>query len=152
MRRNITLRPQWTVTSPTTSWNNKWLPNAMTVAKVLAGVEVHLLSIVKHNYNTGIALLMSTYSALFFFLSAAFGEFRVLASREGDSFQSKPSWVWVMRHCLISLIAGTDIPNRARCSCTVGWKSLLLSKAHLSIILAFAVLFLEHLIRLLLRD
>ncbi|KAH9037758.1 hypothetical protein EDB84DRAFT_1437343 [Lactarius hengduanensis] len=121
---NTTPRLQWTVTSPATPWNDNCLPNAMTV--VLAGVEVHLLSIIKNKYNTGNALLMSTYSALFFFLSAAvsglvltnkFGEFRVLASREGDSFQSKRSWVWVMRH--FNYLTKHYSPRRSYCGYNV---------------------------------
>ncbi|KAN0135053.1 hypothetical protein V8E53_006944 [Lactarius tabidus] len=102
-----------------TLWNDNWLPTSITVAKVLAGVEVYLLSVVKSNSNsqgsnTKHALLMTTYSALFFFLSAAFsglvltnvfGEVAARAIQRGSG--SKRSWVWATRHYMISLIVGT---------------------------------------------
>jgi len=155
-------RPQWT------SWNDNWLP---TVAKMLAGVEVHLLASVKNNTtfnrcNTTHALLMSTYSALFFFLSAAlggliltnkFGEFLARESWKRDAIQcgdgSKRSsqCVWVMRHCLISLIAGTIFLIAQ--VLLYGWlEESVFVKGTLSVIMAFAVLFLKYLIQLLLRD
>jgi hypothetical protein len=70
-----------------------------------------LLSVVKSNSNsqgsnTKHALLMTTYSALFFFLSAAFsglvltnvfGEVAARAIQRGSG--SKRSWVWATRHC-----------------------------------------------------
>ena len=70
-----------------------------------------MLSIVKSNPNLhGYALLVSTYSALLFFLGAAlsgliltnmFGEFPTRAIQWGSG--SKRSWVWVMRHCGYSI-------------------------------------------------
>lgn len=95
-------------------------------------VEVHLLSFVKDesnysrhtNKSARHALLIFTYSALFFCLSAAvsgliltdeFGELPVRASRKKDpiqegvfdsnaldllrSYGAKRSWIWVMWHC-----------------------------------------------------
>jgi hypothetical protein len=155
---------------------------------MLAGVEVHLLASVKNNTtfnrcNTTHALLMSTYSALFFFLSAAlggliltnkFGEFLARESWKRDAIQcgdgSKRSsqCVWVMRHCecavhymaglpspqiagLISLIAGTIFLIAQ--VLLYGWlEESVFVKGTLSIIMAFAVLFLKYLIQLLLRD
>ncbi len=95
-------------------------------------VEIHLLSFVKDesNYSRDTnksarhALLIFTYTALFFCLSATvsgliltdeFGELPVRASRKKDpiqegvfdsgaldllrSYGAKPSWIWVMWHC-----------------------------------------------------
>ncbi|KAI9435124.1 hypothetical protein H4582DRAFT_1973039 [Lactarius indigo] len=166
MAHQLPGRLQWAVTS----WNGNWPPSLTTVAKVLAGAEVPLacLSVKNHSkfqrHDTGTALLVCTYSALFFFLTAAlsglirthkFGEFPVRESWKSDTTQwghtSKRSWVWMMRHCLISLIAGT-ISLIAQVL-LYGWlEESLFVKGTLSIILAFAVLFLKHLIRLLLRD
>jgi hypothetical protein len=97
-----------------------------------AAVEVYLLSLFKDdsNFQKDIrnparhALLIFTYSALFFCISAAvsgliltdeFGELPVRASRKSDPVQhglfdngtlellqtygAKPSCVWVMLHC-----------------------------------------------------
>ncbi|KAI0300710.1 hypothetical protein B0F90DRAFT_1668248 [Multifurca ochricompacta] len=125
------------------SLNDSWLAtyqSSTIVAGLFAGVEVHLLSFVKDDshYHKDVgnsarsALLIFTYSALFFCLSAAvsgliltdeFGELPVRASRRSDPIQqgvfdsgtldllqtygAKCSWVWVMWHWLFSLIAGT---------------------------------------------
>jgi hypothetical protein len=88
---------------------------------VSACVEALLLSIVKydsniHKCNTTHALLMSTYSALFFFLSATLSgliltnwEFSVLTLWKQDPIQcgrgSNCSWIWVMRHCECSVFS-----------------------------------------------
>ena len=101
-------------------------------AALLVLVEVHLLSFVKDesNYSRDTnksarhALLIFTYSALFFCISATvsgliltdeFGELPVRASRKKDPIQegvfdsgaldllrtygAKRSWIWVMWHC-----------------------------------------------------
>ncbi|KAH8979326.1 hypothetical protein EDB83DRAFT_2327165 [Lactarius deliciosus] len=154
-------------TPPDPLWDDNWLPIAMIVANVVAGVEVHLLSIIKNDSNlygrnTGNALLMSTYSALFFFLSAAvsgliltnkFGVFLVRGSRKSDpiqsGYESKCSWIWMIRHCLVSLIAGTM--SLIAQVLLYGWlEESTFLKGTLSIILGFAVLFLEHLIQVML--
>ncbi|KAI0247261.1 hypothetical protein BJV78DRAFT_950422 [Lactifluus subvellereus] len=124
------------------SLNDGWLTTyqcSSILAGLFAAVEVHLLSFVKtdSNYQKDIgsparhALLIFTYSALFFCISAAvsgliltdeFGELPVRASRKSDpiqqglfdsgtldllqSYGAKESWVWVMFHWLFSLIAG----------------------------------------------
>jgi hypothetical protein len=95
-------------------------------------IEVHLLSFVKNesnysretNKSARHALLIFTYSALFFCISATvsgliltdeFGELPVRASRKKDPIQegvfdsgaldllrtygAKRSWIWVMWHC-----------------------------------------------------
>lgn len=154
---------QWTVTSTVPLWDDNWLPASTTVTKALAGVEVYLLSIVKsnsnlHGSNTKLAFLMSTYSALFFFLSAAlsgliltnmFEEFPARAIQWGSG--SKRSCVWAMRHYMISLIVGTI--SLITQVLLYGWlEESILVKGTLLIVMAFAVLFLDHLVRLLLRD
>lgn len=92
-----------------------------------------MLSSVKNNFNlhksnSTHALLLSTYSALFFCLSASFswliltkkfGVFPVGESWKSDSIQwrhgSKLSWIWVMRHCeLSSSYLGTSSPAICR--------------------------------------
>ncbi len=105
-------------------------------AALFAGVEVHLLTLIKDesNYRKGVdnaakhALLIFTYSALFFSISATisgliltdeFRELPVRASRKKDPIQqgvfdsgaldllqtygAKRSWIWVMWHCERSL-------------------------------------------------
>jgi hypothetical protein len=156
-------------------------------AKVSACVEALLLSIVKnkfnfHRCNTTHGLLMSTYSAFFFFLSATLsrlvltkksGEFLVWAPWNKDTVRwghgSKCSRIWltVHRECtvfiiraspphpqvadLVSLIAGTvSVIVQAL---LYSWlQESVLVRGLLSVIMAFGVLFLTHLIRLLLRD
>lgn len=101
-------------------------------AGLFAVVEVHLLSFVKNeaNFHRSVgnsakhALLIFTYLALFFCISAAvsgliltdeFGELPVRASRKRDpiqqglfdsgtldllqSYGAKRSWIWIMWHC-----------------------------------------------------
>jgi uncharacterized membrane protein YagU involved in acid resistance len=123
--------------------NDGWLTTyqiSTIVTALFVIVEVHLLSFVKDesNYSRDTnksarhALLIFTYSALFFCLSATvsgliltdeFGELPVRASRKKDpiqegvfdsgaldllrSYGAKRSWIWVMWHWLFSLIAGT---------------------------------------------
>ncbi|KAF8265863.1 hypothetical protein EI94DRAFT_1734378, partial [Lactarius quietus] len=66
-------------------------------------------------------------------------------------YGSKRSWVWVMRHYLVSLIAGT-ISVIAQVF-LYGWlESSIYVRGPLSLVLAFGVLFLTHFIRLFLRD
>ena len=103
------------------SHNNITIPTILGFcAKVSAGLESLLLSSVKnhfnlHRSNPTHALLLSTYGALFFFLSASFswfiltkkfGVFPVWASWKSDSIRwrhgSKLSWIWVIRHCEFS--------------------------------------------------
>jgi hypothetical protein len=107
-------------------------------------VEVHLLSFVKDeshysrhtNKSARHALLIFTYSALFFCLSAAvsgliltdeFGELPVRASRKKDpiqegvfdsnaldllrSYGAKRSWIWVMWHCECQVPRPHPTPN-----------------------------------------
>ena len=156
------------------------------LVKVSAWVELLLLAIFKNKSNfhgsiTTHALLMSTYSALCFSLSATlsgliltnkFGQFTVWASLEKDPIQwghgSKCSWIWMMRHCecsvsiiwsrpphlqiadLVSLIAGTV--SMIAQVLLYGWlQESVFVKGILTIIVAFGVLFLGRLIRLLLR-
>lgn len=145
-----------------------------------------MLSIVKnksnfHRCNTTHGLLMSTYSALFFFLSATlsgliltnkFGESQVWGSWNKDTIRwshgPKCSWIWLTLHCecsffavrasppypladLVSLIAGT-ISVLVQVL-LYGWlQESVLIRGSLSIVMAFGVLFLARLIRLLLRD
>lgn len=145
-----------------------------------------MLSVVKNKFNsyrcnTTHGLLISTYSALFFFLSATlsgliltnkFGEFPVWASwnknttRWGHGSKCSRIWLTLHRKCsilrirasphpqiadLVSLIAGTiSVIVQAL---LYGWlQDSVLVRGSLSIIMAFGVLFLAHLIRLLLRD
>jgi len=147
---------------------HSWLPISMTAARALAGVEIYLLFIVKNNNNfhTTHALLIATYCALFFFLSATlsgiivtdkFGEFPAGASQEKDSVpcgdESNQSYqgVWVIRHCLVSLIAGTM--SVIAQVLIYGWLAeSVLVKGTLSVILAFAVLSLKQFTRLLWRN
>jgi len=123
--------------------NDGWLATyqiSTVVAALFVIVEVHLLSFVKDESNYSSrhidksarhALLIFTYTALFFCLSATisgliltdeFGELPVRASRKKDPIQegvfdsgaldllrtygAKRSWIWVMWHWLFSLIAG----------------------------------------------
>ncbi|KAI9440278.1 hypothetical protein F5148DRAFT_1258734 [Russula earlei] len=115
--------------------NDGWLATyqiSTVVAALFMIVEVQLLSFVKDksNYDNHLnksakhALLIFTYSALFFCLSATvsgliltdeFGELPVRASRRKDPIQqgifdsgaldllqtygAKRSWIWVMWHC-----------------------------------------------------
>lgn len=82
-------------------------------AKMSAGVEAFLLTIVKNKHrssSTPDALLISTYGGLFFFLSAVLSGL-ILEKRLGDNstrwrYGSPRSWVWVMRHseCSIFII------------------------------------------------
>ncbi|KAI0271228.1 hypothetical protein BGY98DRAFT_1100289 [Russula aff. rugulosa BPL654] len=123
--------------------NDGWLTTyqiSTIVAALFVIVEVNLLSFIKDesnysrhtNKSARHALLVFTYSALFFCLSATvsgliltdeFGELPVRASRKKDLIQegvfdsgaldllrtygAKRSWIWVMWHWLFSLIAGT---------------------------------------------
>ncbi|KAF8469886.1 hypothetical protein DFH94DRAFT_697213 [Russula ochroleuca] len=123
--------------------NDGWLATyqiSTVVAALFVVVEVHLLTFVKDasNYpkeadkSARHALLIFTYSALFFCLGATisgliltdqFGELPVRASRKKDPIQqgvfdsgaldllrtygAKRSWIWVMWHWLFSLVAGT---------------------------------------------
>ncbi|KAI0298222.1 hypothetical protein BC826DRAFT_998611 [Russula brevipes] len=123
--------------------NDGWLATyqiSTVVAALFVGIEVNLLAFVKDdaNYHRSTtssarhALLIFTYSALFFSLSAAisgliltdeFGALPVRASRKPDpiqqgvfdssaldllqSYGAKRSWIWVMWHWLFSLVAGT---------------------------------------------
>jgi len=122
--------------------NDGWLATyqiSTVVAALFAGVEVLLLTLVKDqsNYRDGVtdaglhALLIFTYSALFFCISATmsglilmdeFRELPVRASRKKDliqqgvfdsgaldllqSYGAKRSWIWVMWHWLFSLVLG----------------------------------------------
>ncbi|KAH9961822.1 hypothetical protein BC827DRAFT_261802 [Russula dissimulans] len=122
--------------------NDGWLATyqiSTVVAALFLVVEVQLLSFIKDDSNyesrdlnksAKHALLIFTYSALFFCLSATisgliltdeFGELPVRASRRKDPIQqgtfdsgaldllqnygAKRSWIWVMWHWLFSLIA-----------------------------------------------
>jgi len=123
--------------------NDGWLATyqiSTVVAALFAGVEVHLLTLIKDetHYRKGVdnaakhALLIFTYSAFFFSISATISgliltdEFRglpVRASRKKDPIQqgvfdsgaldllqtygAKRSWIWVMWHWLFSLVVGT---------------------------------------------
>jgi len=136
---------------------------------VSASFEALSLNIVKnkfnfHRSNTTGALLMTTYSALLFFLSATlsgiilmrrFGEFPVWAPWKSDSIQlrygSKGPWIWVVRHYVLSVIAGT-ISVIAQVV-LFGWlEESTFVKGGLSVVVAIGVLFLAYLVRLLLRD
>ncbi|KAI9463947.1 hypothetical protein BJY52DRAFT_876594 [Lactarius psammicola] len=138
-RTDIAYEPPSTIKS----MNDRWLATYRS-STILAGrfavVEVHLLSFIKNdaNFDKSVgnsvkhALLIFTYLALFFCLSAVvsgliltygFGELPLRASQEGDSIQQglldtgtlgplqsygiKRTWVWVMRHWVFSLVAGT---------------------------------------------
>jgi len=124
--------------------NDGWLATyqiSTVVAALFVVVEVNLLTFIKdeaHYANKDLnrsarhALLIFTYSALFFCVSATisglilmdqFGELPVRASRKKDPIQqgvfdsgaldllrtygAKRSWIWVMWHWLFCLVAGT---------------------------------------------
>ncbi|KAI0067481.1 hypothetical protein BV25DRAFT_1107118 [Artomyces pyxidatus] len=123
------------------SLNEGWIAtcqSAATVSGLFAAVEAHLLVFVKNpsnytnspRYSVMQALLIFTYSALFFSLSATisslvltdeFGELPVRASRKSNPvkqgtfdssaasllevYGARKSWRWVMWHWLFTLIA-----------------------------------------------
>lgn len=116
----------------TTSFSHTRTKHTRNQAALFVIVEVHLLSFVKDesnysrhtNKSARHALLIFTYSTLFFCISATvsgliltdeFGELPVRASRKKDPIQegvfdsgaldllrtygAKRSWIWVMWHC-----------------------------------------------------
>ncbi|KAN0132151.1 hypothetical protein V8E53_009917 [Lactarius tabidus] len=137
-RTNIAYELPSTVKSLNDSWLSTY-QSSTVVAGLFAIVEVQLLSFVKNeaNFHRNVgnsakhALLIFTYLALFFCISAAvsgliltdeFGELPVRASRKRDpiqqglfdsgtldllqSYGAKRSWIWIMWHWVFSLIAG----------------------------------------------
>jgi len=148
------------------------------VAGLFTLVEVQLLSFVKNdaNFHRSVensakhALLIFTYLALFFSISAAvsgliltdeFGELPVRASRKSDpiqhglfdsgtldllqSYGAKRSWVWIMWHWAFSLLAGT-ISLITQLLLYVWLEESNSVRITLTILTVFAVLPLVHLI------
>ncbi|KAH9056289.1 hypothetical protein EDB87DRAFT_1258240 [Lactarius vividus] len=164
------------------SLNDSWLAtyqSSTAVAGLFALVEVHLLSFVKNdaNFHRSVpansakhALLIFTYLALFFCVSAAvsgliltdeFGELPVRASRKRDpiqqglfdsgtldllqSYGAKRSWIWIMWHWLFSLVAGI-ISFITQILIYVWLEESKSVRITLTVITVFAVLPLVHLI------
>lgn len=176
-RTNIAYELPSTVKSLNDSWLSTY-QSSTVVAGLFAVVEVHLLSFVKNeaNFHRSVgnnakhALLVFTYLALFFCISAAvsgliltdeFGELPVRASRKRDpiqqglfdsgtldllqSYGAKRSWIWIMWHWVVSLIAGI-ISLITQLLIYIWLEESNSVRITLSILTVFAILPLVHLI------